>query len=429
MNKIELRSEEMQDILTRPPHIIVQAGISVICAVVILLLSGSYFFKYPDIVSGEVVITTENPPIWIVAKTSGKIKEWNCLNKSEVFEGQRLAVIENPAATSDIYRLKNYLSGCLFSDSILYVNPEMLTGNYELGNIQSYYSAFVQAVINYNNFLSYNTTYKEREALRVQISGHNRYSGSLEEQIRLKEKELIIAERAYEREKKLFERGVISSSEMDAAENTFLSIKQSLQQIQTNRISTQIESGQLKESLSKLDTQYARDENSVLSELRSAYGELVSAIENWEQTYVLTAAKEGTVSFNSFWAQNQFVDAGDKVFAIVSNSPGKILGRIKTPTSMSGKIKEGHRVIVKVHGYPYMEYGTLQGAVNTISLVPNENYFYIDIAILSDELKTNTGKVLHFTGEMTGDAEIITDDRSLFSRILSPLEYLFREHL
>jgi len=31
-------------------------------------------------------------------------------------------------------------------------------------------------------------------------------------------------------------------------------------------------------------------------------------------------------------------------------------------------------------------------------------------------------------GELSGQAEIITDDRSLFERILSPLKYLLKEH-
>ncbi len=425
---IELRSEEMHDILTRPPNILIRAGISVICIAVLLLLVGSYFFKYPDVVQGYVVITTENPPTWIVAKTSGKIMEWNCTDKSEVQPGQRLAVIENPAVTNDVYRLKEQLSHCTISDTTTVIAPEILTGNYELGTLQNSYSALVRAAINYNNFISYNATYKEKQAILTQIAGHNRYSNALEKQLELKREELKIAERAYEREKQLFERGVISRSEMDIAENSFLAMRQSIQQIQTTQISTQIEAGQLRESLSKLDTQYVREENSTLTELKSAYSELVSSIENWEQAYVLTAPKEGTVTFDAYWAQDQFINAGNKVLAVVSSDPGQIIGRIQSPASMSGKIKEGHRANIKIHGFPHMEYGTLGGTVKNISLVPNENFYYIDVE-LPDGLKTNTGRTLNFTGELTGDAEIITDERSLLVRILSPVQYLLKEHL
>jgi HlyD family secretion protein len=75
-----------------------------------------------------------------------------------------------------------------------------------------------------------------------------------------------------------------------------------------------------------------------------------------------------------------------------------------------------------------MEYGTLQGKVKNISLLSNEKLYLVEVA-LPQGLRTVTGKVLNFTGELTGEAEIITDDRNLFSRILSPLKYLLKNQL
>jgi hypothetical protein len=51
------------------------------------------------------------------------------------------------------------------------------------------------------------------------------------------------------------------------------------------------------------------------------------------------------------------------------------------------------------------------------------------VFVVAHRLRTVTGKTLNFTGELTGEAEIITDDRNLFSRILSPPEYLLKNHL
>jgi HlyD family secretion protein len=191
--------------------------------------------------------------------------------------------------------------------------------------------------------------------------------------------------------------------------------------------SDEIESGQLVESLSKLDIQYVREKNSLLSVLKTAYSELLSSIENWEQVYLLRSPVAGTVTFSSFWKSNQFVNAGDKVLAIVSQTPGAIIGRIQSPASGSGKIKPGQRVNIKVQGYPYMEYGTLQGRVRAVSLISNENMYFIEVE-LPQGLRTGTGKTLDFTGELTGQAEVITDDRSLFSRIFSPLKYLSQNY-
>ncbi|MDR1631281.1 MAG: HlyD family secretion protein [Dysgonamonadaceae bacterium] len=424
---IELRSEEMNDILARPPHILVRSGISVICAVILLLITGSFFFKYPDIVQGEILITTQNPPVWLVAKTSGKIKELSCSDKQTVKYGEILAVIENPAKMNDVLQIKNLLPQFTVNDSVFQLPEELLNTTYELGNTQNAYSTFVKTVTEYENFLSLNATEKEKKALNAQITGHKNYSFLLRKQLELKQKELKIAQSAYEREKHLFEKGTISKAELETAESVLLNTRQSLQQLQTNIASDHIESGQLQESLSKLDIQYKRERNSLLSNLKTATNELNTAIENWEQTCLLTSPIAGAVTFNTFWTINQFVNQGDKVMTVIPENPGKIIGRIKSPESMSGKIKPQQKVNIKVNGYPYMEYGTLQGVVRTISLVPNENSYAIEIDLI-DGLSTNTGKILNFTGELSGQAEIVTDDRSLFSRMLSPLKYLLEKY-
>jgi len=55
------------------------------------------------------------------------------------------------------------------------------------------------------------------------------------------------------------------------------------------------------------------------------------------------------------------------------------------------------------------------------------NYYTVNITLPAG-LTTNTGKTLNFTGELSGFAEIVVDDRSLFERILSPLRYLLKAH-
>lgn len=57
--EIELRSEPVQDVMGNVPPSILRWGSSVIALVVVLLIVGCYFFKYPDKVSGTVTITTD----------------------------------------------------------------------------------------------------------------------------------------------------------------------------------------------------------------------------------------------------------------------------------------------------------------------------------------------------------------------------------
>ena len=106
---IELRSEEVQEILTRPPHALVRWGVTVFFGVLVVVFIGGCFFKYPDVISASVTVTTEHPPIWIVARGSGKIKEVYRHDRDSVGAGDAIAVLDNPASTRDVLLLKELL--------------------------------------------------------------------------------------------------------------------------------------------------------------------------------------------------------------------------------------------------------------------------------------------------------------------------------
>lgn len=420
---IELRSDEVQEILGRPPHALVRSGISIICGVLLVLFIGSFFFRYPDVVTGDVVITTENPPVWLVAKSTGKIKELFCTDKQEVHQGDVLAVIENPASTADVRLLGQLLSTVLVNDSGFYIPGELLTKSFELGSIQPNFSAFTKAAMNYDNFLTLNLTIQEKTSLQKQIANRQIYASNLQKQVDMKRRELSLSKASYERDVKLYSQKVISASEMDNSEQVYINKQQELQQLQTSISLQDVEFLQMKESLNKLSMQYLQEKHQLFSELKSAQRELLAAIENWQQAYLLQASQPGMVSFNMFWKRNQYVNAGDKVFAIVSHKPGQLIGKIKVLASGSGKVSRGQRVNVKVSGYPYLEYGYLQAVTTNISLVPTNDYYVVEVSFPRG-LHSTVGRNLKFTGELSGTAEVITENRSLIERVSTPVRLL-----
>ena len=149
---IELRCEEVQEILTRPPHALVRWGITVFFGVLALLFIGGCFFKYPDIISAEITITTEHPPVWIVARGSGKIQEVYRKDRETIKAGDIIAVLENPAITAHVLELKERITSFILTDSCICqtVFPEKP----ELGNIQNAYASFIKCLTDYRNFLS-----------------------------------------------------------------------------------------------------------------------------------------------------------------------------------------------------------------------------------------------------------------------------------
>jgi multidrug resistance efflux pump len=422
-DKIELRSEEVQEILSRPPHALIRYGISVICGVMVILFIGSFFFRYPDVVQGDVVITTENPPVWLVAKSTGKIKELLCTDKQEVRQGDILAVIDNSALTNDVQTVNRLLSKVIVSDLSFYIPKELLFQSFELGALQSNFSAFTKAAMNYDNFLTLNLTIQEKSSVQKQIANRLIYASNLQKQLEMKKRELAIAKSAYARDKSLFSQKIISASDMETAEQTYLNKQQELQQFQTSMSLENVESSQMKESVNKLSLQYLQEKHQLFAEFKSAQRELLAAIENWHQSYLLVASQSGVVTFNTFWKRNQFINSGDKVFAIVSRKPGQLIGKIKVPASGSGKIQVGQKVNIKVAGYPYLEYGLLQAKTTNISLVSTNDYYAVEV-LFPKGLRSTVNKELKFTGELSGTAEVITENRTLIERIYTPLKLL-----
>ena len=69
-NDIELRSEEVQEVMGEIPSWIIRWGITLLTAVVLTLVIGSCFFRYPDVISTRMTLTSHEPVAQLVARSS-----------------------------------------------------------------------------------------------------------------------------------------------------------------------------------------------------------------------------------------------------------------------------------------------------------------------------------------------------------------------
>ena len=424
---IELRCEEVQEILTRPPHALIRWGITIFFGVLALLFIGGCFFKYPDIVSSEITITTEHPPVWIVARGSGKIQEVYRKDRETVKAGDIIAVLENPAITTHVLELKERITSFILTDSCICqtVFPEKP----ELGNIQNAYAAFIKCLTDYRNFLSINLYAQKEQATCKELQEYQKYIRHLNKQAELDKEQVQIASVTHSREKKLFDKGLISKADYEEAQQTYLNRRQGREQLMTSLSSARIQEAQLQQSIVEIRMERNREANTISTSLKSALNDLLVSISDWELGYLFISPAGGILSYNNIWQKNQNVNAGDKVFSIVASAPGDIIGKIKLPVSGSGKVSPGQRVNISVTGYPYMEFGFLTGEVQSVSLLASEDNMYTVTVGLPQNLYTSYGKQLDFKGELSGTAEVMTDERSVTARLLSPLRYLWKKYL
>ena len=82
--EIELRSEEVQEVMNRVPAWILRSGITVLFVIVVALVAGSYWFKYPDVIAAEVTVSTQDPPAYVVSRAAGRLENLYVQNGQEV---------------------------------------------------------------------------------------------------------------------------------------------------------------------------------------------------------------------------------------------------------------------------------------------------------------------------------------------------------
>ncbi len=430
---IELRSDEVQEIMGTPPKWIIRWGIVIISAVVLVLITGSSFYKYPDIIQARVTIVSENPPISIVARSDGKLDKIFVKDKQKVTANTILGIIENPADYEDVYSLINDLNSIQnFFDTPESFRDLEFNNDYRLGLYHSYYSTFVSQLNDVQTFYSLNPFDQKIQSLNKEVVGYENYIEKSREQIAVLRQNYELANTQYFRDSSLNASNVMSDVALEKSKTAMLDQKFEYQNAQTNLASTQITINNFKNQIQEQSVLKLETEKRLLAGLKEKYDNLVNQLRSWEQAFILKTPVEGVVTFTNFWSVNQFVSSGNVVLTIIPDENQKIIGKAIIPVIGAGKVKVDQKVNMKLDNFPYMEYGFLEGKIVNISMVPvsNENGSYYTAEIeLSNELMTNYKKQLPFNQEMQGVAEIITKDRRLIERLVEPLVSIFREKI
>jgi len=322
--KIELRSEEFQEVLGAVPHWILRWGIIILAAFTLILLIGSAIFKYPDIIPAQITLTGTKPPASIVARSSGKLKELFVTDNQGVKTGDYLAVIDNPARTEDVLKLKRFLDS--FPSTTLRTGyPTRNDGNsdflpdksLQVGTLQTLYSSFYTALFDYLEYkrLVYYPQKIEMTKERI-IQYEGQYRNLLRQQ-KISDEQYVLAGRQFGRDSLLHQKGLIAHEEYEKSQSAYLQSAMNLENMQSSVNNMQIQIAQLKESLLDTGEQDIEKSNSLQTQLQSFVSQLKTEIQDWELSYVLQSPVDGKITFNGFWTTNQNVNVGEEVFTVI----------------------------------------------------------------------------------------------------------------
>jgi multidrug resistance efflux pump len=415
-NDIELRSEEVQEILGKPPKWLIRYGIMLIFIIIAGLFIGSYFFKYPDILQATITVTTENLPAGVTAKTSGRLDTVFVSEKQEVIAGEMLACIENPARLSDVMALREALA----------VEKAHSSASLSLGDLHPSYLSFQKALQDYLYFVEADYHNKKIAVIEKQMATSKAMLQKAYRQLSLNREQLKSAHKLFEIDSSLFQKKVLTQVEYENARAAYLQNRQSFESAQMGIDNQRMAILQAEQNIFDLRQQRVEQENTLRLALTTAKEQLQVQIKTWEQNYLLIAPCSGVATFTKYWQQNQNVSAGEVVVTVVPKEKTKIIGKILLPPQGAGKVKEGQTVNVKFDNFPYMEYGMIKVTISHISLVPidlpDAKKAYVLEVVFPDKLCTTYGKELSFSQEMTGTAEIVTEDLRLLDKFINPIK-------
>lgn len=422
-NNLNLRSEEVQEILTRPPSWIVRWGIALIFMFTTILLILSFIIKYPDFISAKVLITTKEPTEKVISRFSGPLERVFVSNRDIVDKDQNLAVIKNTAIYEDVYRLKKMIDSIPLKEISSF--PFFKTVHLILGDIKSAYIAFEKINTDYNllkNLQPYsNQLGGDKVALR-EIK--NRLNSQINQK-ELLEKEIVLRKIDLDRHETLYSNGVISKQEYEQKQIDFIQLQKSINAMAISISQMRETIAFANRTLKNTEINKEEDATRYLNNLNQSFELLKDAIRQWEYNYVLKSSIDGTVSFQDFWGENQFVNAGSNIFSVLPINRSNLVGKLLLPAQNAGKVAVGQKVFIKLDNYPYQQYGVLIGEVLNFSISPNDENNYTVFISLPNGTLTSYNKTFDFTQELLGNAEVITEDLSVAERLF----FKFREVL
>lgn len=416
----ELLSVETQEILSSKPHWIVSRGNMLFGAVFGILTVFSFIISYPDMISARAKIMAFNPPQAIVAKQPGKLTRLFVINEQDITAGQHLGYIESNTDYHEAMLLEQWV------DKIL---PAVQAGRYDilavapppalvnLGSLQTAYQDFQSQFELTRETLRDGYFNKRYAAIQKDLQYLSTVKKNTYQQQQLIVQDQKLQQKEYEAYESLAKDKVIAPLELNQYKSKLIAKEQSLKQADILLTNADISTHGKQKEIMELRNQVSEQQQS----FNSALLKLKSMIAEWISQYVLVAAGNGKVLFSSSLHENQLIAAGQSLFYIQS---GKSDFYVEVTASQNGlgKIQQGQKVVLKADSYPSDEFGTMQGIVENISLIPSNNDSFLIRINLPNGLHTNFGKTILFKPGLRAQASIITDDRKLIDRLTGQLK-------
>ncbi len=416
---IAIRSDEMQDIISRAPSGFVRWGTFALFFVFLIFFTLGWFIRYPDVITATVTITTVPAPVILVSRSAGKLQLIKRENEN-IVAGDLLAYIQSNATVADVLALEKIID--LLSADPTYVDSLLpLNSSFQLGDLQPTLTAFITRQHDWAVFAKNKLEVKQVVQLKRQINIYQKLNANQQAKQKLMERELVLSKEKFTTDSTLFGQKVISKIDYNQSRAVYLQQQRLLRSTEAESINTQLQITTLAKQVEEIEASALTKENQLGTARHEALKELQAQLKKWKENYLFAAPTAGTVAYLEYMQNNQHTELGKNLFSIVPTK-GKIVAKAELPLAGSGKVKNGQHVYIKLDSYPFEQFGMLTGNVKNISVLPSNDKYLVTIELLQGMTSTHQ-KELPFRQQLKGQTEIITEDLSVMGRIF----YQFRK--
>jgi len=416
----EIVSDDIQEIISHKPNWIIRRGNIIFLVVTIFLFALTWFIKYPDIVNASAKLVALNPPKLVAAKVEGKLLKLLVANNQQVVKGQVLGFMESTANYKQVISLRQKLAEVItFVQNNHYdlIDVDSVSVFSELGELQSDYEGLQNELLQTRQTLANGYYQKKKRSLEKDLNYISVLKSNTGEQKRLLQQDKELQAKEFKAYELLAKDKIIAPLELNQYKSKLIAKEQNLQQADA-----QLTNGDI--SMHNKEKEILDLQKTITDQQQKFYAALLSMksqVEKWLYQYQLTAPEDGKVLFISSLKENELISNGQSLFFIEPNQ-SSFYAELMAGQRGLGKVKEGQQVLVRVNGFPSTEFGYINGNITFISGIPNSRDSFLIKVNLPKGLQTNYGKRIFFRNNLSAQAEIMTDNRKLFDRLMGQLK-------
>lgn len=407
------RSEMMQEIVSDRPGFLIRWGNVFFLALLTLLVIGTWFIKYPDLIHAKAKLTSINAPKQVVSLVSGKLSKLSISENQTVNKEQVVGYVESTANHEAVLLLAsnlNSIQALLNAGQADQIKKYFINATSQFGELQTAYQTFSQSFFSFDNYLANGFYLKKRAILLRDKNNLLKLYNNLHVQRELQEQDLALTQKTFNANELLKKDKVISDFDYRIEESKLINKKLTLPQIKSSIINNESQQAEKEKEIIELDNSISQQKLI----FQQALNTFKSQVDEWRRKYVLIAPISGKIAFASFVQENQQLQA-NQIICYVNPENSQYFAEVVIPQSNFGKVATGQLVLLKFQSYPFQEYGSVKGKIEFISHIPSDSGYLAKVG-LTKGLVTNHKKQIQYRDGLLANAEIITQDMRLLER-------------